>query len=264
MKVMILCGGMGTRLREETEYKPKPMVEIGGKPILWHIMKSYAAHGYKDFILCLGYKSEVIKDYFYNYEARSNDFTVELGAGQSSVRFHNNSSEEGWKVTLAHTGEHAMTGARIKRAAKYLDGGPFMVTYGDGLSDVNITELVKFHKEQGRVGTVTGVFPPSRFGELKTKGHKVANFAEKPRFEEVSINGGFFVFEPKFLSYLSDKEDCVLEAEPLVKLSKAGQMSVFRHTGFWQCMDTYRDFKLLSDIWETGKAPWKLWKEKKG
>lgn len=258
MKVVLLCGGLGTRLREETGFKPKPMVEVGGKPILWHIMKNYAAHGFNEFILCLGYKGEVIKQFFYNYELRTSDVTITLGESKS-VEYHNSSGEHGWKVTLAETGATASTGARVKRIAKYLGKESFMLTYGDGLSNVDLSKLVKFHKSHGRIGTVTGVYPPSRFGELVTKGFQVRKFSEKPHLDKVSINGGFFVFENKFLEYLREDDDCVLEGPPLGRLSKEGNLAVFPHKGFWQCMDTYRDFQLLNKLWEGRKAPWKSW-----
>jgi glucose-1-phosphate cytidylyltransferase len=256
MKTIILCGGLGTRLREETEYKPKPMVEIGGRPILWHIMKRYAAFGHKDFILCLGYKGEVIKDYFYNYQLRTSDVTVTLGRSQS-VEFHNTHPEEGWKVTLVETGANAMTGARIKRAAKHLGGEPFMLTYGDGVADVDIPALLDFHKKHGRIATVTGVHPPSRFGELVTQGERVLDFSEKPQTHQGAINGGFFVMNPAALDYLADDDACILEKQPLENLAREGELMVYQHKGFWQCMDTFRDLQLLNKLWDSGEAPWR-------
>lgn len=255
MKVVLLCGGLGTRLREETEFKPKPMVEIGGKPIVWHIMKHYASYGYNDFILCLGYKGDMIKDYFYNYELRTSDVTIGLGKSKS-VRFHNSSSEDGWKVTLAETGQTALTGARVKRIARYLDGEPFLLTYGDGLCSVDIKKLVAFHKAHKRMATVTGVHPTSRFGELQIRGSRALRFSEKPRDNNMYINGGYFVFEPEFMKLLSDSDDCLLEGAPLEKISRRGGLSIFAHNGFWQCMDTYRDFQLLNKLWDSGKPPW--------
>lgn len=258
MQTLILCGGMGTRLREETEYRPKPMVEIGGRPILWHIMKMYAAHGFTDFIVCLGYKGERIKEYFLNYEAMNNDFTVELGTPETR-QFHAAHAEAGWRVTLADTGLATMTGARVRRAARYLTGDRFMLTYGDGLSDVDITALADYHARSGTIGAVTGVRPSSRFGELLTEGGRVVQFSEKPQTHEGLVNGGFFVFRREFLDYLDDDPGCVLEKEPLERLARDGQLAVFQHGGFWQCMDTYRDYQLLSHMWDSGEAPWKQW-----
>jgi len=258
MKVVILCGGQGTRLREETEVRPKPMVEIGGRPILWHIMKLYAHHGFAEFVLCLGYKGYIIKDFFLNYEARMKDVTVRLGSRE--VKFHNGHDEDGWSITLAETGESAMTGARLHRVRRYLDSGPFCLTYGDGLGDVNITDLIRFHRSHGKLATVTGVRPPGRFGELELDGRKVSAFAEKPQVTSGFINGGFFVFEREFLDrYLEDRDDLTLEGEPLQRLAADGQLMVWEHDGFWQPMDTYREWKTLEGLWETGRAPWKVW-----
>jgi glucose-1-phosphate cytidylyltransferase len=258
MQTLILCGGMGTRLREETEYRPKPMVEIGGRPILWHIMKCYAAHGFTDFVLCLGYKGETIKEYFLNYEAMNNDFTVELGK-PNAVGYYDAHGENGWRVTLADTGLQTMTGARIKRASRYVSGERFMVTYGDGVADVDLRGLVAFHEQAKALVTVTGVHPSSRFGELLVEGNRVEQFSEKPQTHKGLINGGFFVFERKALEYLSDDADCVLEREPLERLAQAGQLAVYQHAGFWQCMDTYRDYQHLNHLWESGGAEWKQW-----
>ncbi len=260
MKVVLLCGGLGTRLREETEFKPKPMVEVGGKPLLWHIMKIFATHGFRDFVLCLGYKGDVIKDFFYNYELRTSDVTLTLGASKS-IAFHNTSGEHDWKVTLVDTGKDAQTGARVKRIAKYLDNEPFFLTYGDGVSDIDISTLLKFHKEQGKIGTVTGIFPSSRFGHLSTQGHLVSSFNEKPRVAGELINGGFFVFRPEFLEYLSLEDECVLEGAPLARLSKNRELAVYEHKGFWHCMDTYRDFQKLNELWDGRQAPWKVWED---
>lgn len=259
MKVVILCGGQGTRLREETEVRPKPMVEIGGRPILWHLMKLYAHYGPNEFVLCLGYKGQVIKDFFLNYESRVNDFTVRLGQG-SGVEFHNRHPEEGWSVTLAETGASAMTGARVRRVRRYLHQETFCLTYGDGLGDIDIPALLAFHRSHGKLATVTGVRPPGRFGELELSGSQVSAFAEKPQVTEGFINGGFFVFEPEVVeSYLDDREDLVLEQEPLQRLATDGQLMMWPHNGFWQPMDTYREWKMLEDMWSTGRAPWKVW-----
>jgi len=259
MKVVILCGGQGTRLREETEVRPKPMVEIGGRPILWHIMKLYAHYGLTDFTLCLGYKGYIIKDFFLNYEARMKDFTVALGP-TPSVKFHNGHREEGWSVTLAETGETAMTGARLRRVRRYLDGGPFCLTYGDGVGDIDLGALLRFHRSHGKIATVTAVRPPGRFGELQVEGRRVTSYTEKPQITEGVINGGFFVFEREFAErYLDDRDDLVLEKEPLQRLAADGELMVWQHEGFWQPMDTYREWKLLEDLWSKGEAPWKIW-----
>ncbi len=262
MQAIILCGGLGTRLREETEFRPKPMVEIGGHPILWHIMKIYAYYGITEFILCLGYKARVIKEYFLNYKAISSDFTIELD-GVNTVHYHGpDQPEAGWKVTLAFTGEHAGTGARIRRAAKYLKKKPqtFAVTYGDGVGNINLRESLKFHKSHGKLATVTGVRPPSRFGDIQKDGARVVAFNEKPQSGQGLINGGFFFFEPGFLDYIDDNEDCALEDRPLTRCTRDGQLCVYEHTDYWQCMDTYRDMELLERQWAGGNAPWKIWK----
>lgn len=257
MKVVILCGGKGTRLKEETDVNPKPMVEIGGMPILWHIMKIYAHHGFNEFILCLGYKSEIIKYYFYNYDILSNDFTIELGT--KNIQIHPKHSEIGWKVTLVDTGLNAMTGARLKKVKKFIDGDTFMLTYGDGVTDLNIQKLLDFHSGHNKIGTVTGVYPPSRYGELSIHKDQVRFFNEKPAKQTGSINGGYFVFDKDFFNYLQDDDNCILERAPLEKLASGGELKVFPHDGFWQCMDTYRDCKYLNELWQSGKAPWKKW-----
>lgn len=257
--VFILCGGKGTRLREHTETRPKPMVEVGGRPILWHIMKGYAAHGFRNFVLCLGYKGDVIRDYFLNYEARNLDFTVTLGQ-RSAIEYHGNvHAEDGWKITLAETGEETMTGARIKRAARYLEGNTFAATYGDGVCDVDLTKLLSFHRGHGGLATVTGVRPPSRFGELRADGTHVTAFSEKPQTGTGLINGGFFLFERGFLDYLSEDEGCILERAPLEKAAADKRLHVYEHAGYWQCMDTYRDWEHLERAWASGRAPWQNW-----
>ncbi len=258
MKVVILCGGLGARLREETEFRPKPMVEIGHRPILWHIMKIYAHYGFKDFILCLGYKGEMIKEYFYNYEILNNDFTVKLG-NHKHIEIHGGHNEDGWKIILSDTGKNAMTGARVKRIKKYVDSDTFMLTYGDGVADINIKRLVDYHKSHGRIGTITGVMPTSRYGKLEIDKNRVTSFSEKPQIKASLINGGFFVFNRGFFEYLDTAESCVLEKKPLENLSKDGELMVYPHSGFWQCMDTYRDLQLLTNLWELQKPPWKVW-----
>jgi glucose-1-phosphate cytidylyltransferase len=257
-KVVILCGGMGTRLREETEFKPKPMVEIGGRPILWHIMKSYAYYGYRDFVLCLGYKGYLIKDYFLNYEAMNNDLTIRLG-NSNHVEIHGSHGEDGWTITLADTGQTAMTGARIKRIEKYIDGDEFFATYGDGVADIRLDDLLRFHRSHGKTATITGVCPPSRFGELIAVNNRVVEFREKPVLPKAHVNGGFFVFSRKVFDYLSPEDHCVLEGEPLERLSKDEELSMYAHDGYWQCMDTYRDQQTLNEAWQLKNAPWRVW-----
>ncbi len=246
MRVMILCGGMGTRLRELTDLRPKPMVEVGGRPILWHIMKLYAHYGMTDFVLCLGYKGSTIKEYFLNYEAMNSDFTVELGR-RNGVELHGATHGEcGWRVTLAETGERAMTGARIKRAAAYIEGDQtFAVTYGDGVTDADLHAALACHRSHGGLATLTGVRPPSRFGEVAFSGGRVTAFSEKPQVAQGLINGGFFFFERGFLDYLTDDDDCVLERTPLERCAADRQLFVYSHPGYWQCMDTLRDWESL-------------------
>lgn len=236
MKVVILCGGQGTRLREQTGVMPKPMVEIGGKPILWHIMKTYSHFGLNEFVLCLGYKGEVIKEYF------------------------SNNVENDWTVSLIDTGELAQTGVRVFRARDQLKNEAFCLTYGDGLGSIDIRALLEFHKKHGKMATVTGVRPPSRFGELKLDGDQVIAFAEKPQVTESFINGGFFVIEPKFIErYLSDDDNLTLEREPLQQVAADGELMMYPHTGFWQPMDTYREWKMLEEMWDNGTAEWRMW-----
>lgn len=253
--VVILCGGFGTRLREETEFKPKPMAEIGGKPVLWHIMKLYAHFGFHRFILCLGYKGNVIKDYFLNYEAMSNDFTINLGKG-NQLSYKSNHTEQDFNVTLVDTGLKTMTGGRVKRIEKFIDTETFMVTYGDGLANINIDDLVAFHKGHGKIATLTAIRPPSRFGILElTEDNQVNQFREKVQTEW--INGGFMVFNRRVFDYLNT--DCILEREPMEKLVVEEQLMAYRHEGFWIGMDTYREYEMLNQMWDTGNAPWKVW-----
>jgi len=257
VKVVILCGGLGTRLREETEFRPKPMVEIGGRPILWHIMKMYAHHGFRDFVLCLGYRGNIIKDYFLNYEAMNNDFTMCLGQ-RSQIRYHGHHSEQDFNVTLADTGLDSMTGGRVRRIQRYIDGDTFLLTYGDGVSDVNIRRLLEFHRRHGRIATVTSVSPISRFGGLElSAGGQVLKFAEKPQ-TDAWMSAGFFVFQKEFFEYLGG-DDCILEREPLERLANEGQLMAYQHDGFFYPMDTYREYQHLNDLWNRKAAPWKLW-----
>ncbi len=251
MKTLILAGGLGTRLAEETEVKPKPMVEIGGRPILWHIMKSYAAHGHKEFFVALGYRSEVVKRYFLEYAQVQSDVTVDLKTGR--VDRHSHSPDE-WQVHMHDTGSHTQTGGRIKRLAPYLGRERFMMTYGDGLSSVDISAVLDFHQSHGRLATIVAVRPPARFGALTFEGPVVTEFVEKPQLGEGWINGGFFVLEPKVLDYI-DGDDTAFEQEPLHRLAKDRQLMVYLHDGFWQCMDTLRDVRLLNELWEAG-PPW--------
>lgn len=257
MKVVVLCGGLGTRLREETEYRPKPMVDIGGRPILWHIMKLYACHGFREFILCLGYRGNMIKEYFLNYEAMNNDFTICLGR-QSTIRFNDTHTEQGFQVTLADTGLNTMTGGRVKRVQKYVGDTTFMMTYGDGLANIDLRKLVEFHKSHGRLATVTAVTPSSRFGILEFDGDgEVQRFVEKPKTESFA-SAGFFVFEPQLFDYLGS-DDCILEREPLEQLAADKQLMAYQHEGFFYAMDTYREYQYLNELWAKEQAPWKVW-----
>lgn len=256
MKAVILAGGLGTRLAEETSVKPKPMVEIGGRPVLWHIMKAYSAHGIHDFVVCLGYKGYVIKEYFANYFLHMSDVTFDLAENKMEVCDRHC---EPWRVTLVDTGEHTQTGGRLKRVSRYLDPGqPFCFTYGDGLSDVDVTKLVKFHKAQKRMATVTAVQPPGRFGALDIEGKRITRFEEKPQGDGSWINGGFFVLQPEVLEYIKD-DKTIWEREPMEKLASDAQLSAYPHKGFWQPMDTLRDKNRLEELWQSGKAPWKHW-----
>lgn len=257
MKAVILCGGKGTRLREETEFRPKPMVEIGGRPILWHIMKLYSYYGFNDFVLCLGYKGAMIKEYFLNYHSMVNDCAVTVGQQtRPSVRFLNEADDH-FTVTLADTGAETMTGGRLKRVERYIADDTFMLTYGDGVADVNIRELLAFHHAHGRLATVTAIQPPSRFGLLDISADgAVERFREKPVTDEW-INGGFFVFNRGVFDYLDDA--CTLEQEPLMQLASEGQLMAYQHRGFWHAMDTYRDTLRLNDLWARDEAPWAIW-----
>jgi glucose-1-phosphate cytidylyltransferase len=255
MKVLLLAGGYGTRLSEETEIRPKPMAEIGGKPILWHIMKGYSHYGFNDFVVLLGYKGYFIKEYFANYFLHQSDVTIDLST--NAVKVHNNTSEP-WKVTLLETGQNTMTGGRIKRAKEYIGNEPFLLTYGDGVADIDLAKLVKFHEANGKLVTMTAVQPEGRFGALETTGNRVDSFMEKPRGDGAWINGGFFVCQPKVLDYISD-DSTVFEQEPLQCLAKEGQLLHYRHDGFWKCMDTLRDKKVLNELWDAGNAKWKIW-----
>jgi len=253
MKVIILAGGFGTRLSEETSARPKPMIEIGGKPLLWHLMNLYASHGFKDFIVACGYKGEVIKEYFHNFVVHSADLFINLKDGSCKVL---NSTAPDWQIAVADTGLNTLTGGRLRRLKSLLGDEAFMVTYGDGLADVDIKSLVAFHRSHGKLATVTAVSPIARFGSLKLEGDHVVNFVEKPQTGEGWINGGFFVFEPKMLDYVSDDQTS-LEREPLEALAAGGQLMAYRHTGFWHPMDTMRDKHYLESLWASGKAPWK-------
>ena len=258
MKVVILCGGLGTRLREETEFMPKPMVNIGTRPILWHIMKIYAQFDHKDFILSLGYKGEMIKEYFYHYELMNNDVTLELGHPEK-LCIHQGHEENGWRVTLADTGEMALKGARLKKVEKYIADDEFMLTYGDGVANIDINALLAFHHSHGKLVTVTGINPASRFGELKINGNRVESFNEKPETSSGLISGGFFVFNKGIFDYLSVDDNCDLEIGPLEKIAREGQLMVYKHTGSWACMDTLRDMDYLNMLWNENKAFWKIW-----
>jgi glucose-1-phosphate cytidylyltransferase len=255
MKTVILAGGYGTRIRDVADDIPKPMIPIGPYPILWHIMKSYAHFGHKDFVVCLGHKGQVIKDFFMNYEAYTRDFTITFGKGQ--IDYHNVHTESDWRVTLADTGQRSMTGSRVSRIRKYLGNEDFMLTYGDGVSDVDINALIDFHKSHNKVLTVTGVRPPGRFGEMMTNSDcQVTEFNEKPQATAGRISGGFFVAKPELFDYLSDDESLVFEQEPMRKLVADNQLMMFEHDGFWQPMDTSREYTLLNSLYDKGEAPW--------
>jgi len=256
MKVLILAGGYGTRISEESDIKPKPMIEIGGKPILWHIMKHYSSYGYNEFVILLGYKSYVVKEYFANYYLHNSDVTIDTAKQQLEI--HNNYSEN-WKITLIDTGLETMTGGRVKRASQYIGNEPFHLTYGDGVSDVNLKELVEFHQKNKKKITMTSIQPDGKFGVLKIeKDNRISNFLEKPKGDGAWINGGFFVCEPSVLDYI-EGDKTIFERDPLENLAKAGELFSFKHEGFWKCMDTLRDKNQLNEMWAEGKAPWKSW-----
>lgn len=256
MKAMILAGGLGSRLSEETVLKPKPMVEVGGKPILWHIMNIYAAQGVDEFVVALGYKGEVIKEYFLNFYAFNNDISIDLVQGSTVIHEGN---QPAWKLHLVDTGQETNTGGRIKRLGRWMDDEPFMLTYGDGVADIDIGALLEFHKSHGKLATVTIVRPPARFGGVGLDGDRISSFAEKPQTGEGWINGGFFVLSPEALRYI-DGDETIWEREPMEALSRDGELMAFRHTGFWQPMDTLREKHLLDRLWQSGEAPWKVWK----
>jgi glucose-1-phosphate cytidylyltransferase len=261
MKAVILCGGQGTRIRDASELLPKPMLPIGGKPIVWHIMKSYAEHGVREFVLCLGYKGWVIKEFFLNYRAMTTDLTVTLGH-KDALHFHSRHDEEDWTVTLAETGEESMTGGRVAAVRRYLEGEDlFLLTYGDGVSDLDIAATIAFHRRHGKLATVTAVRPPGRFGEMRIDGGAVTEFNEKPNATEGFINGGFFVLDAKRIwPYLGTDPKEILEREPLRRLAREGQLAAYPHTGFWQPMDTAREYAMLNEMWASGRAPWKTWR----
>ena len=255
MKAVILAGGLGTRLSEETVIKPKPMVEIGGMPIIWHIMKIYSHHGINDFIICCGYKGYLIKEYFMNYSLHTSDVNIDLTSNNIQVI---NKTQEDWKITLVDTGEDSMTGGRLKRVAEYLDDEDFCFTYGDGVADIDIQKLIDFHKNHKKLATLTATYPPGRFGSLVIKNNAVNKFMEKPKGDGAVINGGFFVLSPKVISLIND-DKTIWEQEPLNKLASDGELMSFLHNGFWQPMDTLRDKTYLNDLWNEDKAPWKKW-----
>lgn len=256
MKVVILAGGLGTRLSEETKTLPKPMVEIGGKPLLWHIMRIYAGHGFKNFLIACGYRGEQIKEYFHNFAFRSNDYFIDLQNGSCDVVNQNGAD---WRVGLIDTGLNTMTGGRLLRLKNWLEDAPFMVTYGDGVGNIDICALYDFHRAHGRLATVTAVHPPARFGSLRLDGDAVCRFSEKSQADEGWINGGFFIFEPGVFEYLTDDDETILERDPLERLAADDQLRAFRHEGFWQPMDTLREKQLLEKLWQSGSAPWAVW-----
>ena len=257
--VVILCGGKGMRIREETEFRPKPMVEIGHKPILWHIMKIYSFYGFTDFILCLGYKGEMIKEYFLNYEIINSDFTIELGSNHKNIQIRNAHNKDEWRVTLVDTGRDTMTGARLKKIESYIETDNFMMTYGDGVARIDLDKLFEFHLSNEKIATITGVRPTSQFGELITSGDRVTSFSEKPQIGEGYVNGGFFVLNQKVFGYLKEDENCIFEKEPLERLAIDGELMVFYHNEYWRCMDTFQDMNVLEEDWQKEDPPWKVW-----
>jgi glucose-1-phosphate cytidylyltransferase len=260
LQAVILCGGKGTRLREHTEFRPKPLVTVGERPILWHIMRIYAEQGVNRFVLCLGPLGDQVRDYFLNFASRHSDLTVTLGPSPTVSYSRSAMPEDGWTITLVETGAESMTGARLKRASRHLDPGkPFLLTYGDGLADWNLEAALAFHREHGKLATMTGVAPPSRFGVIKQDGSRVVEFDEKTGPSAGVVNGGFFVLEPGFLDYVQEEESCVLEGEPIQRCVRDDQLRAYSHPGFWQCMDTSRDHETLERLWASGQAPWKTW-----
>ena len=257
MKIIIFAGGWGTRLDGQDERLPKPMIQIGNKPILWHIMKIYSYYGFNEFIICLGVKAEIIKNYFHNYETLNSDFTIDIGSGK--IQYHNSHEENNWKISLVDTGLNTLKGGRIKRIEPYLDSKINMVTYGDGVADINVKKLVEFHKSHGKTITITGVYPPARFGELIEENGIVRLFQEKPQASQGVINGGFMVFNKELLNHLNENENCDFERGPLEKLAKNGEVMVYKHDGSWECMDHGRDVVYLNKLWNEGKAFWKVW-----
>lgn len=260
MKVVILCGGLGTRLREETEYRPKPMVNVGNHPILWHIMKIYSHYGFNDFILALGYKGEMIKDYFYHYELNSSAISIKLSHPRE-ISIHEPHDEVGWKITLVDTGQNTLKGGRIKRAEKYVEDDTFLLTYGDGVADIDINALLRFHRSHGKTATLTGISPVAQFGELKLEGEQVKSFQEKPDKTQIEglVSGGFFVCNRNIFDYLTEDENCDFEFGALEQLATEGELMVYKHAGFWACMDTIRDMEYLNKLWNENKAFWKIW-----
>lgn len=259
LEAVILCGGLGTRLREETEFKPKPMVEIGGRPILWHIMKTYYHYGVRNFVLCLGYKGDVIRDYFLNYPYRNADIVIDYASG--AIESLATNSNENWRVVLADTGRDTMTGARIKKVLPYLKNQTFFATYGDGVADINLPQLLTFHRQQQRLATVTAVRPSSRYGEMAIDGGLVQSFREKPQVNDGWINGGYFVFEKQAFDHLGNLDTLALETSVLEQLTNTKQLAVYQHHSFWQCMDTFREMEMLNTMWAKGEAPWHLWQQ---
>ncbi|WP_028044854.1 glucose-1-phosphate cytidylyltransferase [Cellulomonas sp. URHE0023] len=257
MKAVLLAGGLGTRMREETEFRPKPMVEVGGKPVLWHLMKFFSTHDITEFVICAGYKGDQIREYFLNYAAHNNDFTITLGK-HGHLEFHDEHLESDWTVTVADTGPLTLTGGRVERIEKYVKGERFMVTYGDGLADIDVSKLLAFHEGHGRKATITTVRPLSRFGLVDVEDSLVTRFREKPQMDD-SVSAGFFVFEPEIFNYLRNSDQVMLEHEPLAQLAAERELGAYRHEGFWQPMDTYRESQLLNEMWESGVAPWKIW-----
>jgi len=259
MKVVILCGGMGTRIRDHHETLPKPMIPIGGKPILWHIMKYFAHFGFKDFVLCLGYKREAFVDFFLHYRYHNSDLTIDLGDPEA-VHFHDRDADpEDWRITLADTGLRTNTGGRLRQAAKFITDSRFMLTYGDGLSNLDLTDLVDFHEQTGKLATVSAVHPTGRFGEIELDERLVMSFAEKPQTSAGYINGGFMVLEREFIQRYITDPDCILEADALAQCARDGQLAAYCHEGYWQCMDTAREHQLLEELWSSNQAPWKTW-----